>query len=221
MAAMPDDTPTPPCDPRLREECIREQERARIARDLHDDLGAHLTGIGMALGQLRESLGAHEGVRHAEYAQALLEQAHEGLHAIIDELRPPIVEFGLLDTLQWVARDFTRHSGLPCRVDAPTRLDGIDEFAVLVVLRIVREALSNIARHARARQVSLVVRRDGRGIRLQVADDGCGFDGAAPPRLGHGLGNMRHRAQAVGGTLLTLSTPGQGTVIVLTLPVAG
>jgi signal transduction histidine kinase len=219
MTTMQANSPAMSIDPSSQEERIREQERSRIARDLHDDLGAHLTGIGMALGQLREKLAGHEGAPQADYAQTLLHQANDALHAIINELRPPVVEFGLIDTLQWLARDFTRQSGLPCTVSVPDELDGLDESAVLIVLRIVREALSNISRHARARQVKLSARRDGAAICLQIADDGCGFDGASPQRQGHGLGNMRHRARALGGGLQTFSTPGQGTVIVLTLPV--
>ncbi|MCA1326643.1 sensor histidine kinase [Herbaspirillum sp. alder98] len=221
MATMQAHFPATSIDPRLQEERIRDQERSRIARDLHDELGAHLTGIGMALGQLREQINDHPAAEQADYAQTLLHRANDALHAVIDGLRPPIVEFGLADTLQWAAREFTRHSGIPCSVQAPAELDGLDESAVLMVLRIVREALSNVSRHAQARQVSLSARRDGKGIHLQIADDGRGFDGTHPPRLGHGLGNMRHRAQALGGGLQIFSTPGQGTVVVLTLPVAG
>lgn len=209
------------------EQRLREEERARIARDLHDELGAQLTGIGMALGQVREQLAReqHAALPQADYAQQLLDQAREGMERLIDDLHPPVVEFGLADALHWQCRHFSRQTALDCRVQCPDTPAVQEPFVVVSLLRILREALANVARHAQARkvEVSLDV---GEELLLQVADDGIGL----PPQdagqdqqcrsRGHGLANMRTRAAALGGSLMLEARPGGGTLLSVRLPVA-
>ncbi|WP_343585070.1 sensor histidine kinase [Herbaspirillum sp.] len=205
-------------------EKIREQERARIARDLHDELGAHLTGIKMALGQLRESLAQATGMEQqrdqAHYAEQLIDEAGDAMHGIIDDLCPPIVEFGLAEALEWQSRMFTRQTGIVCRQRCGEGLDALEEFEVITLFRIVREALNNVAKYAQADNVLLTVARAGDTLSLRIEDDGCGFAPAPALHNGHGLGNMRRRAQALGGTLQLDSAPGKGTVIRVEIPVA-
>lgn len=206
-------------------EKIREQERARIAHDLHDELGSHLTGIKMALGQLRESLAQTAGMdqqhEQARYAEQLIDEAGDAMHGIIDDLCPPIVEFGLAEALEWQSRMFTRQTGIVCRQRCGDGLAGLEEFEVITLFRIVREALNNVAKYAQADNVLLTVAREGNTLSLRIEDDGCGFDLAPALRNGHGLGNMRRRAQALDGTLELDTAPGKGTVIQVEIPVAG
>lgn len=204
---------------------IREEERTRIARDLHDELGAQLTGIGMALGQLREQLARekHPWQAQADYAGQLLQQASEGMERIIDDLHPAIVEFGLVDALTWQCRHFSRQSGLDCKLQCDPGLQSGDEFVVLSLLRILREALNNAARHAHARRIEVRLYTEGERLHLSVADDGSGFDPERVPRggrTGQGLANMRQRAQALGGSLVLAPRPGGGTVVRVDMPVA-
>ncbi|MBB5393482.1 MULTISPECIES: sensor histidine kinase [unclassified Herbaspirillum] len=205
-------------------EKIREQERARIARDLHDELGAHLTGIKMALGQLRESLAQAAGMEkqhdQAHYAEELVDEAGDAMHGIIDDLCPPIVEFGLAEALEWQSRMFTRQTGIVCRQRCGDGLEGLEEFEVITLFRIVREALNNVAKYAQADNALITAGREGDVLSLRIEDDGCGFDPSAALRSGHGLGNMRRRAQALGATLQLDSAPGKGTVIRVEIPVA-
>lgn len=208
-------------------EKVREEERARIARDLHDELGAHLTGIKMALGQLRESLGQASGLerqrqqaQYAEYAEKLVDEAGDAMHGIIDGLCPPIVEFGLAEALEWQSRMFTRQTGIVCRQRCAGELDALDEFEVITLFRIVREALSNVAKYAQADNVAIAVECDGGTLTLRIEDDGRGFDPLRTARKGSGLGNMRRRAQALQGVLQLDSAPGRGTAIRVSVPVA-
>ncbi|KAF1041796.1 MAG: Sensor histidine kinase LiaS [Herbaspirillum frisingense] len=205
-------------------EKIREQERARIARDLHDELGAHLTGIKMALGQLRESLaqpaGMDKPLEHAQYAEKLIDEAGDAMHGIIDDLCPPIVEFGLAEALEWQSRMFTRQTGIVCRQRCAEGLEQLNEFEVISLFRIVREALNNVAKYAQAENATVTVEHDGQILTLRIEDDGRGFDPAAAARGGSGLGNMRRRAQALDGTLQLDTAPGKGTAIRVAVPVA-
>lgn len=203
---------------------IREEERTRIARDLHDELGAQLAGIGMALGQLREQLARekHPWLAQADYARQLLQQASEGMERIIDDLHPAIVEFGLVDALTWQCRHFSRQSGLDCKLQYEPGLQVSDEFVVLSLLRILREALNNAARHAHARHIEVGLHTEGERLHLSVADDGSGLDPERSPRggrPGQGLANMRQRAQALGGSLALAPRPGGGTVVRVEVPV--
>ncbi|MGB9983976.1 sensor histidine kinase [Herbaspirillum sp. AP21] len=223
--------PTPPClmpDPAIsdltQEQRIREEERARIARDLHDELGAQLVGIGMALGQLQEQLKAEgntgPALGQANYAGQLLKQAHQSMDQIIDDLRPPIVEFGLVDALAWQCRQVTRQSGLRCTLESPSALPLQDEFVVVSLLRIAREALNNAVRHAQAGQIVVKIELADSRLTMTIADDGTGFDPQAAPAGRHGLLNMRQRARALGATL-TLERPAEGgSTIALRMPVA-
>lgn len=207
-----------------RQQRIREEERARIARDLHDELGAQLVGIGMALGQLRERLaGAEPGspaLRQADYAHQLLQQAQQSMEQIIDDLHPPIVEFGLVDALSWQCRQVTRQSGLPCSLQSPSTLQLADEFLVLGLLRIAREALSNAVRHAKASQLRVELALAEGVLDLSISDNGQGFDTALAATHGHGLRNMRQRAQALGGNLTLQRGTDGGSVILVRVPVA-
>lgn len=206
---------------------IREQERERIARDLHDDLGGVLAGVGMALGRLQEQLAAQglaAPLAEADEARQLLQQAMASMHDIIDELHPPIVEFGLVDALQWQCRQIQREYRLHCQLDCPPALEQEDRFLILGLLRILREAASNAARHGRASALRVDLRMRQARLEMQIADDGCGIaplhakEGAT--RHGHGLRNMRERAQALGGELFIEAGQDGGVVIRTLIPVA-
>lgn len=208
-----------------RSERIRQQERERIARDLHDELGAQLVGMNMALAQLRDALDRDDqpqARRQADYAQSLLEQASSGMHQIIDGLHPPVAQFGLADALAWQCRQFARQSGRRCELHneaAAATLQALDEFVVVSLLRIVREAISNALRHGAAGHVEVTIGQHAGALLLTISDDGCGFEAPAGCGAGQGLASMRWRARALGGSLEVDSSPGGGCRIRVSLPV--
>jgi two-component system sensor histidine kinase UhpB len=196
----------------------QEFERVRVARELHDEVGQTLTGV--MLGIERVGRGALPEMRDAlvelrEAARGSLDDVRR----IARELRPEALDdLGLASALNTLATRVARDAGV--HVDRRLSGDtGLSADAELVVYRVAQEALTNIARHAGARRVELVLERRGPVTRLLVRDDGGGFDPARVPR-GSGIRGMRERAVLVGGRLLLDSAPGRGTQVRLEVPVA-
>lgn len=211
-----------PTAPLAIEEKVREEERARIARDLHDELGAHLTGIKMSMAQLREKLASqkdgaqfHEQVR---YTEQLIDDASDAMHEIIDALAPPILEFGLAEAIEWQSRTFTRQTGIVCRQHCSNQINSLDEFKTVALFRIVREALNNVVKYAQADNVDIRIEADEAALHLRIIDDGIGFNADMALGQGSGLANMRRRAQALGGALHIDSAPGKGTSVEVKIP---
>jgi signal transduction histidine kinase len=202
----------------------REDERARLARDLHDELGALLTSAKLDAARIRARLGANPPAT----AEALERLAHlvghlDGVIAIkrriTEDLRPSALShLGLVVTLEILARDFGDSSGLILLCDfSAVRLGPAAE---LVVYRVVQEALNNIAKHAGAGTVRLRLTQAGERVQLSVADDGCGFDPLRLNRPAHGLMGMRFRVEAEQGRLHIDSAPTRGTTLRVELPAA-
>lgn len=200
----------------------REDERHRLARDLHDELGALLTSAKLDAARIRSRLAgaAPEAQERLAHLVATLDQIIALKRRIVEDLRPSaLTHLGLVAALEILAGDFAAASGIEVhRLLAPVPLAATTE---LVVYRLVQEALTNIARHAQARQVWLTLgRHDGR-IEVVVRDDGVGFDPASALAASYGLLGMRHRVEAEGGELTVSSAPGQGTRIEGRFPAAG
>jgi two-component system sensor histidine kinase UhpB len=194
----------------------QETERARIARDLHDEANQALTGLLLRL----EAAAAHApGQLHQELqaAKAVAGQAMEELLRLARELRPSTLDdHGLDAALRTQVDRFARHTGLDTRLaieDEATT--GLSEDEQLVVYRIVQEGLSNAARHAEASKVRVALALMGGYTVVRVADDGCGFRQGEVGRAGHGLAGMRERALLAGGRLAVRSLPGSGTTVEL------
>ncbi|WP_158276886.1 HAMP domain-containing sensor histidine kinase [Paraconexibacter algicola] len=197
----------------------QEAERARIARDLHDEANQSLTGL-----LLRLQAAAHDAppALAAELAETreLASRAMHELLRLARELRPAALDdHGLHEALHGQVDRFRTPGGARARLDlAPTvDLDALDPDEQLVVYRVVQESLSNVFRHARARHVTVEVTPGAAGPVVRVCDDGCGF---APRHAdGTGLEGMRERARLVGGRLSVRSRPGAGTTVELALAV--
>jgi two-component system, NarL family, sensor histidine kinase UhpB len=206
------------------QERIKEEERARIAREIHDELGSQLTGIKSYLSymaDLSERAGVPRGV-HLEQAMRLADDAMDTVRRVIAELRPSVLdELGLWDGLEWLASRTAQQSGLRCSTAlspalAETQLS--DEQAT-AVFRIVQEALTNVARHAQASALAIVARPSGAQLVVEVIDDGVGISPSAEYRDGAwGLAGMRERARHFGGELTIEGRPGLGTRVVLSMP---
>jgi two-component system sensor histidine kinase UhpB len=196
----------------------QEAERARVARDLHDEANQALTGVLLRLQATAEHAPAELRAELRE-TQGVATQAMEELLRLARELRPAALDdLGLAAALRTLVSEFGRRA----RVDAtftvePGALDGLDEDGQLVVYRIAQEGLSNVARHSGARRVLVsAVREDGATV-VRVDDDGHGFDDGTTAR-GLGLTGMRERAVLAGGRVAVLSVPGEGTLVELQLP---
>jgi two-component system sensor histidine kinase UhpB len=196
----------------------QEEERARVARDLHDEVNQSLTGLLLRLEAVREAAPPALEAELAE-TKALANQAMRELLSLARQLRPTALDdLGLKAAVAGQVEQLARGE-----VDAGFSAEGdfssLDDDAQLVVYRVAQEALSNAARHSGARHVAVVLRRDGKGggVELEVSDDGRGF-AFDKSESGLGIGGMRERALLIGGELTIESRPGHGTTIRLTVP---
>lgn len=197
----------------------REDERHRLARNLHDDLGSLLTSAKLDAARIRSRLTgtAPETLELLSHLVATLNSSIALGRRIIEDLRPSALgNLGLVPTLEILAREFAEQTGVQvhCALE-PVQLRPAAE---LIVYRLVQEAITNITKYARAEQVWIqLAERDGR-VQVAVRDDGVGFDTSARSTSAYGLVGMRFRVEAEGGTLLLRAAPGQGTVIEANLP---
>ena len=205
----------------------QERERGRIARELHDETGQKLTALAMGLAAVDASL-VSEPTRAQSLVRNLRDVADQSiteLRNIMADLRPAqLDDLGLVPALRWYVGQYTgRHADLNVTLSAERMPKRLPPGLETVFFRAAQEALTNIARHAHASQVTLELGHDAGGVRLIVTDDGVGFDVNAPPKYerGSGLGlvGMRERVALVGGTCTVESEPGRGTRIVIELPV--
>jgi signal transduction histidine kinase len=204
----------------------QEAERARVARDLHDDVGQALTSVLLGLRLVEGSLDGpgvdvDDARRRSAELRQLVADALRRARRLAFDLRPTVLDdIGLAAALERLTADVAERTGLTVGLDvglgADERLAPETETAVY---RVVQEALTNVARHARAGQVSVTVAWLGDRVRALVEDDGAGFDVGARPPGGHlGLAGMDERARLVDGTVEVTSTAGQGTTVVLEVP---
>jgi signal transduction histidine kinase len=196
-----------------------EQEVKRIAHALHDEAGQLLVSVHLALAELEEDFPQTANSRLRQL-KALLDEVENQLRNLSHELRPTVLDdLGWLPAIQFLADKVSRRAHLPVEVLSTVtgRLSAPVETALY---RAVQEALANVVRHSRAGRVLIQAAREGGTVVCQVADDGVGFEPAAPNgRAGLGLKGMRERLNAVGGQLQVFSLPGDGTRIRLQVPV--
>jgi len=194
----------------------QEEERARVARDLHDEVNQSLTGLLLRLEAAREAAPPEIEGELAE-TKALANQAMTELLALARQLRPTALDdLGLVAAIEG---QVDRLGGeIATSLDVAGDFSDLGDDAQLVVYRVAQEALSNAARHSGAGRVEVRLRRtDGGGVALEVADDGRGFAFDESQR-GLGIGGMRERALLIGAELEIESRPGHGTTVRLTVP---
>jgi signal transduction histidine kinase len=197
----------------------REDERNRLARNLHDELGALLTSAKLDAARIRSRLAdtAPEAQERLAHLVGTLNDSIALGRRIIEDLRPSTLgNLGLVPTLDILAREFAERSGIAvqCAIE-PVRLNAAAE---LMVYRLVQEALTNITKYAQANHVWVSMGSRAGVVEVSVRDDGVGFRPATRPPSAYGLVGMRYRVEAEGGTLSIDSTPGQGTRLTATLP---
>ena len=199
----------------------QEEERRSISRELHDEIGQLLTALRMELRNLQELRVAPEEQfqEHVEGARRLAEQSLRSVRDMAMGLRPSMLDdLGLGSAVQWQARQFSKHTGLPVNVQIDGPLSQLPDRHRTCVYRLVQEALTNCARHAKARTIQVSVRSLGGRLDVEVRDDGIGFDPASARGRGLGLLGMQERVRELGGNITLKSQPGKGTSLLAAIP---
>ena len=198
-----------------------EREKADLARDLHDELGAILTPAKMDVDYLREQLAGQPGIEsRLRRLSQVLDQGIDVKRRIIENLRPSLLDhLGLVSALQWHVQETCNAANLKCTMKLPEHFERVPPDLEIAVFRIVQESLTNVIRHAKATQVDFSIQRNAAGMTLAVVDDGEGMDSVDDSSLmAHGLAGMRHRAMSVRGRFDVHSARGKGTAIEVFIP---
>jgi PAS domain S-box-containing protein len=200
----------------------REEERRKVAQEIHDELGQTLTGLSMDLRWLARRLGQSPSPVQEKLRAVidLSDQTIRMVQRISSSLRPRMLDdLGLGPALEWLTGGFSRRLGIPCSVAVNAGGSRIGGNAATTLFRIVQEALTNVARHARASRVSIDLREVGDSLALQIHDDGIGISeaDAASPRS-FGLIGLRERVQELDGDIAIHGEPGAGTTISISIP---
>ncbi len=204
---------------------IREAEKTRIARELHDELGQALTALKMDAAAIADELLPSQttAARRTQDMKQLIDVTVRAVRRIATDLRPVMLDnLGLVPTLEWLTQDFSVRSGILVELAIPDEDLGANGDAATAVFRIVQEALTNVARHAQATQARIEVLRSAGNVHVRVCDNGVGLRDVTA-REGRALGvlGMRERAYVLGGSFTITSNPGAGTTVEATIPAFG
>ena len=215
---------------RLRElssalQTIREEEKTRIARELHDELGQTLTALKMDTAAIESELDpAQYALRKRTAAmKQLIDATVSSVRRIATDLRPVMLDnLGLVPTLEWLGAQFAERTGIRVDLDIPDENLGVSGDAATAIFRIVQEALTNVARHSGADEAGVAVRRQGGNVVVRIRDNGRGFFEADTRKArSFGLLGMRERATVLGGELKISSPAEKGTQIEAVIPAFG
>jgi signal transduction histidine kinase len=198
-----------------------EQERAAIAREIHDDVGGSLTALKFDLAWITRHPESDEVPARASAALEQVSHAIEAAQRIMHNLRPAILEQGLVAALQWIAARFEKRTGITCTLRTPERIAPLPSGVGLVAYRTAQEALTNITKHAQATQVGIDLSLAGKVISLEVSDNGRGFlQSDLAKAQSFGIRGLQERARTVGGWVDLSSSP-SGTTLILSIPLHG
>src|ERR1700674_346742 len=199
---------------------VREEERARISREVHDELGQSLTAVKMDLAWLAGRLPRSNGpmLKRIRSTRQLADSIIQSIRRISTELRPAVLDLGLAAAVEWQVQEFQARSGIQCKVRLLTR-EVVASNASTAMFRIFQETLTNVARHAKATRAEVVLQKQRDRLVLLIRDNGRGFD-QADPSLSKSLGllGMRERAAILGGRVNISSAPGKGTTVAAWIP---
>ena len=204
------------------QEHVREDEKKRVARELHDELGGTLTAAKIDLQLISDRLKSDAVVApRLARINAALDDAIAVKRRIIEDLRPTLLDnLGICAALRWQCEEFAKRTGCRCVATCPDGDDQPDPDQSVALYRIVQEALTNIAKYAQASLVQVELARDDNRWRLIVRDDGIGMDPEKQHHpTSHGLISIRERVRALGGEVIVHGEPGRGTAIEVAVPV--
>jgi signal transduction histidine kinase len=202
-----------------RIEAAREDERSAIARDIHDQLGQAMTALKLDLGWLRRRIAEPELERKLDDMAHATDDVLESIRRISADLRPGILDdLGLGAAIEWQAEEFERRLGIPCKVHSTLSDLQLDRDLATNLFRIFQEALTNVARHASAKQVDVAIGLEHGRMHLEIADDGIGVPEIGPRGATLGLLGMRERARRLGGDCTIRRRKPHGTIVCVVVP---
>ncbi len=203
------------------QERIKEDERKRIAREIHDELGQNLLALRIDIAMLHARTGSTHPKLNRRVHSVLdhIDATMKAMRAIINNLRPTVLDLGLNAAIEWQVKEFQRRTGIACEVTMPERELAVDDTRATALFRILQESLNNIFRHARASKATIELRRDGDQLRMAVTDNGVGiFPGCRRKANSFGLVGMKERVSTLGGELVIDTAQDQGTSVIVTIP---
>lgn len=201
---------------------VREEERAHIAREIHDELGQVLTGLKMDVAWLAKRLHDKALLEKTDSMCQLVDATIHTVRKISTGLRPEVLdEMGLVAAIGWQATEFQKRTGVRCRTSLPAESTSFDRDLSTTTFRIFQEILTNVARHARATRVEVALSRTDDRLLLEVTDNGVGIpNGATSARTSLGLLGMQERALRLGGAVDISGSAGKGTRVSVSIPMA-
>ncbi len=205
---------------------VQEVERRELVRKLHDEVGQNLTALGINLNIVHSQLPPETVTKTAtriDDSLKLVEETVERIRDVMAELRPPVLDdYGVSAALHWYGKQFSERTGIITLLQVEELKPRLPLPAETALFRIAQEALTNVAKHAQAKNVTVRLEEFGESVHLSIADDGIGFDSEAhqqpEAKPEWGLINMRERSQAIGGQLSVETAPGKGTQIIVEVP---
>ena len=207
-----------------RLQSVREEERTRIAREIHDELGQALTGLKMDVAWLHKHLDQQQQPALVEKTRAMSDLTDiiiQTVRRIATELRPGILDLSLVATIEWQLQEFQTRSGIEGKLISAPEETTLDIDGATTVFRIFQEILTNVARHAQATQIEVSIEESATILTLQVRDNGRGITNSeiqSPKSIG--LLGMQERARLQGGGVQFQGTAGQGTTVTILLPLS-
>jgi signal transduction histidine kinase len=201
---------------------IREKERAKISREIHDELSQSLTTLKMNLFLLEKKIPKNRITIH-EIIKSMfkvIDSSLKEIKRIASDLRPKILdELGILEAVKWQARKFQEQTGIACEIDKKSKTGKLDQNFSLTIFRIYQETLTNVARHAKATKVISVLKRKPDTIYMEIKDNGIGItEKQVNSADSHGITGLRERVQHYRGHIKIKGTQNQGTAVIITIP---
>ncbi len=201
---------------------VREDERKRIAREIHDELGQQITAIKMDVAWLDKNIAEQNTLPKQKIKNIiqLLDLSNTSVRNILKELRMGVLDdYGLVEALQWLGRQFTSSTGIPVKFSSNETVLKAEENVAVCIFRVCQEALTNIAKHAAAREVMITVKKEDGFVKLSIKDDGKGFDPAVlKANVSFGILGVKERVAALKGFFEVETAPGKGTNIMVKIP---
>ncbi|MEK8079453.1 PAS domain S-box protein [Pseudomonas sp. XK-1] len=203
-----------------RREAAREEERCRIARELHDELGQQLSALRFGLTMLDFKFGSALSTLRESTAGLLelLEKTIQTTRNVSFSLRPAALDLGIIPALEWLVSDYSRHLKIDLELQGSPDELRLDNDVATAVFRIVQESLTNITRHSKASHVKIILNQANNCLIVEVQDNGIGFDAKIVGRQSFGLIGIRERCLALGGNVTIKSSHGKGTIISANIP---
>ncbi|MFW9265640.1 PAS domain-containing protein [Pseudomonas sp. NR3] len=201
-------------------ESTREEERKRIAREIHDELGQQLTALRMGVSLLRLQFGSGQPllVERVQVLMGRIDAVIQVVRNVATSLRPAALDMGLIPALEWLVSEFSHNAGIACSLRASSDPLELDDERATAIFRLIQESLTNVARHAQASCVEIHLQRSDDHVFIEVRDDGKGFDPKQLSKRTLGMLGMRERGQMLGGTVNVDSAPGQGVRVQVAIP---